>query len=149
LTCGRHEAKRLRRPSAHGSFTRHRVPMKLLRRQSALPHLRAFALTRAPRPLRATQRAQPLCAIHHHHIHTTGKEQEWWQERNIDLLVIAKDLWRQSRERYPTAREVDSPKSLEERADWHMEGAQAKDDSKPAVPSTGTPDTSDGVNRER
>ena len=23
----------------------------------------------------------PLCAIHHHHIHTTGKEQEWWQER--------------------------------------------------------------------
>ena len=23
----------------------------------------------------------PLCAIHHHQIHTTGKEREWWQER--------------------------------------------------------------------
>jgi hypothetical protein len=26
----------------------------------------------------------PLCAIHHHHIHTTRKELEWWQERNIN-----------------------------------------------------------------
>jgi hypothetical protein len=25
----------------------------------------------------------PLCAIHHQ-IHTTGKEREWWEERNID-----------------------------------------------------------------
>ena len=90
----------------------------------------------------------PLCAIHHHYIHTTGKEREWWQERNIDPLKIASSLWQQSRERYPMALEVDSPKSLEERADWRVEGAQAKDDSKPAAPATGTPDTSDGVNRE-
>ena len=41
----------------------------------------------------------PLCAIHHHHIHTTGKEREWWQERNIDPLVVAGRLWQQSRER--------------------------------------------------
>ena len=40
----------------------------------------------------------PLCATHHHHIHTTGKEREWWQERNIDPLKIAKALWQQSRE---------------------------------------------------
>jgi Rad52/22 family double-strand break repair protein len=90
----------------------------------------------------------PLCAIHHHQIHATGKEREWWQERNIDPLLLAKDLWRQSRERYPTALEVDPPKSLEEGTDCRTEAAQAKDDSKPAVP-TGTPDTSDGVNRER
>ena len=31
----------------------------------------------------------PLCAIHHHQIHTTGKEREWWQERNIDPLKVA------------------------------------------------------------
>jgi hypothetical protein len=48
----------------------------------------------------------PLCAIHHHHIHTTGKEREWWQERNIDPLKIAGSLWQQSRERYPTARQA-------------------------------------------
>jgi hypothetical protein len=40
----------------------------------------------------------PLCAIHHHHIHTTGKEREWWEERNIDPLKVASALWRQNRE---------------------------------------------------
>jgi len=39
----------------------------------------------------------PLCAIHHGSIHTTGKEREWWQERNIDPLEIANALWQQSR----------------------------------------------------
>ena len=43
----------------------------------------------------------PLCAIHHHNIHTTGKEREWWQERNIDPLKVANALWQQSRERNP------------------------------------------------
>jgi DNA recombination protein Rad52 len=52
----------------------------------------------------------PLCAIHHHHVHTTGKEQEWWQERNIDPLKVAGDLWQQ---RYPTVGNVDLPRSLE------------------------------------
>ena len=45
----------------------------------------------------------PLCAIHHHNIHTTGKEREWWQERNIDPLIVANHLWQQSSERYPAA----------------------------------------------
>jgi len=58
----------------------------------------------------------PLCAIHHHHIHTTGKEREWWQERNIDPLVLAKDLWRQNCERNTAARDSD-PKTVEQSAD--------------------------------
>lgn len=48
----------------------------------------------------------PLCAIHHHHIHTTGKEQAWWQERNIDPLKVASGLWQRSRESEPAAGEV-------------------------------------------
>jgi hypothetical protein len=48
----------------------------------------------------------PLCAIHHHHIHTTGKEREWWQERNIDPLKVANGLWRKGRERDPAAGEA-------------------------------------------
>jgi hypothetical protein len=40
----------------------------------------------------------PLCAIHHHQIHTTGKEREWWEERNIDPLKAAAALWQQSRQ---------------------------------------------------
>ena len=50
----------------------------------------------------------PLCAIHHHHIHTTGKEREWWQERNIDPLKIANALWQQSRERDPSPTRADA-----------------------------------------
>jgi hypothetical protein len=45
----------------------------------------------------------PLCAIHHNHIHTTGKEREWWQERHIDPLKIANALWQRSRQQTPTA----------------------------------------------
>ena len=83
-----------------------------LRGKSALPHLRALALSRAPHTLRAIKGLSlkvsdeftvPLCAIHHRQIHTTGKEREWWQEHNIDPLKIANGLWQQSRERYPAA----------------------------------------------
>jgi len=48
----------------------------------------------------------PLCAIHHRNIHTTGKEKEWWQERNIDPLKVADVLWQKSRECHPTAGEA-------------------------------------------
>src|SRR5262249_61352622 len=37
----------------------------------------------------------PLCAIHHHQIHITGKENAWWQERKIDPLKVAASLWQQ------------------------------------------------------
>ena len=47
--------------------------------------------------------AVPLCATHHRQIHTTGKEREWWQERNIDPLILASALWQQSRDRHPVA----------------------------------------------
>jgi hypothetical protein len=47
----------------------------------------------------------PLCATHHHQVHTTGKEREWWQQRNIDPLIIAHALWQQGRERPPTHHE--------------------------------------------
>jgi hypothetical protein len=39
----------------------------------------------------------PLCATHHQQLHTTTKEREWWQERNIDPLIVARALWRESR----------------------------------------------------
>ena len=42
--------------------------------------------------------AVPLCATHHHHIHTTSKEREWWQDRNLDPLAAARDLWQESRQ---------------------------------------------------
>ena len=44
----------------------------------------------------------PLCSIHHHEIHTTGKEREWWRGRSIDPLKVAAALWQQSREQKQT-----------------------------------------------
>lgn len=38
----------------------------------------------------------PLCAIHHNEIHQTAKEKEWWQQRNVDPLAVARALWRES-----------------------------------------------------
>jgi DNA recombination protein Rad52 len=36
----------------------------------------------------------PLCAIHHSENHATGDERRWWEERKIDPLAVAQDLWR-------------------------------------------------------
>lgn len=36
----------------------------------------------------------PLCAIHHSENHTTGDERRWWQERRIDPMAAAQELWR-------------------------------------------------------
>ncbi len=51
----------------------------------------------------------PLCAIHHHQIHATGKEREWWEEHNIDPLEVASSLWQRSRDRHPAIAEPASP----------------------------------------
>jgi len=67
--------------------------------------------------------------IHHHHIHTTGKEQEWWYERNIDPLKVAGGLWQQSRERYPAASETDLAEVLESKTDRRRGAGQASDDN--------------------
>jgi hypothetical protein len=78
----------------------------------------------------------PLCAIHHHHVHTTGQEREWWQERNIDPLIIASRLWQQSREQYPAARKAhlaEVPENGVDRAE--ARGPDAK--LAPDLPSAG------------
>jgi DNA recombination protein Rad52 len=50
----------------------------------------------------------PLCAIHHHDMHKTAREREWWQERKIDPLIVARELWRESRTRADGANDVSS-----------------------------------------
>jgi hypothetical protein len=37
--------------------------------------------------------AVPLCATHHSENHRTGDERRWWQEKKIDPLDAAQDLW--------------------------------------------------------
>jgi len=50
----------------------------------------------------------PLCATHHHDVHRTALEKEWWQQRNIDPLTVAAALWRESRERSAEALQTSS-----------------------------------------
>ena len=38
----------------------------------------------------------PLCTIHHSENHATGDERRWWQERKIDPLAVAQQLWTQN-----------------------------------------------------
>lgn len=52
----------------------------------------------------------PLCALHHRENHATGDEKRWWQNRGLDPLTVAGDLWRQSRA--PKAGE--QPRSLDQ-----------------------------------
>lgn len=35
----------------------------------------------------------PLCATHHSQNHQTGDERRWWEEKKIDPLAVARDLW--------------------------------------------------------
>ena len=78
--------------------------VSLVSSAAARPLTRTIFATRNPRGLSlkvSDEFTVPLCAIHHNQIHTTLKEQDWWQERKIDPLKIVGELWRQSRDRLP------------------------------------------------
>ena len=77
----------------------------------------------------------PLCATHHHQIHTTGKEREWWQQRNIDPLIIASALWQQSRDRHPTAGEDEASKDQSPGLDATQPQEQSPDVSRTQPPA--------------
>jgi hypothetical protein len=38
----------------------------------------------------------PLCRGHHRQLHQTGNEAAWWQERKINALKVARELWEKS-----------------------------------------------------
>jgi hypothetical protein len=96
----------------------------------------------------------PLCAIHHQNIHTTGREQEWWEERKIDPLAIASRLWQQSREQSSAAREANRADAAREanRAEVLENGADRRTDAaRPGEPDATSAGSSTGVadpNRE-
>ena len=77
----------------------------------------------------------PLCATHHHQIHTTGKEREWWQQRNIDPLIIARALWQQSRDRHPNAGEDEASKDQSPGLDVTQPQDQSPDVSRVQPPA--------------
>ena len=39
----------------------------------------------------------PLCATHRRLLHGAGNEEDWWANQNIDPIVLAEQLWRDTR----------------------------------------------------
>jgi DNA recombination protein Rad52 len=137
LTFG--EAKRIR-SKEHLRFVANQPCLVCGRSPSHAHHVR-YAQSRGLSLKVSDEFTVPLCAIHHHHIHTTGKEREWWQEQNIDPIIVANGLWQQSRERYPARDEAELPKSLADRADQCQGEVQTSDNgSSPGVAAASAPD---------
>jgi hypothetical protein len=95
LTIG--EPKRIR-SKEHLRFVASQPCMICGRAPSQAHHVR-FAQSRGVSLKVSDEFTVPLCALHHRENHTTGDEKRWWQDRALDPLAIASDLWRQSRER--------------------------------------------------
>lgn len=74
----------------------------------------------------------PLCATHHQQVHTTTKEREWWQERNIDPLIVARSFWRESRVGAEDEEAADS-ESVEPKATQPQEQASESDLMQPKL----------------
>jgi hypothetical protein len=39
----------------------------------------------------------PICRLHHRELHRRGDERSWWAEHEIDPLIVAANLWGQTR----------------------------------------------------
>jgi DNA recombination protein Rad52 len=89
------EPKRLR-DKAHLRFVATQ-PCVICERQPSDPHHLRFAQPRAIGLKVSDEFTVPLCRGHHRELHRVGNEAVWWQDRRIDPLEIAKNLWEQTR----------------------------------------------------
>jgi hypothetical protein len=96
------EPKRLR-DKAHLQFVASQ-PCLVCGRQPADPHHLRFAQPRALGMKVSDEFTVPLCRGHHRQLHQAGNEVAWWDDRKINALVVAKDLWEQT---HPKAATVD------------------------------------------
>jgi len=86
------EAKRIR-SKEHLRFVASQ-PCVICGRTPVHAHHIRYAQTRGLALKVSDEFTVPLCAIHHSENHTTGDERRWWQERKIDPLVVARELWK-------------------------------------------------------
>jgi hypothetical protein len=93
LTIG--EPKRLR-DKDHLRFVASQ-PCLVCSHQPSDPHHLRFAQPRALGLKVSDEFTVPLCRDHHQQLHQAGNELAWWHDLGIDALVIAKELWTQSR----------------------------------------------------
>jgi hypothetical protein len=86
------EAKRVR-SKEHLRFVAQQ-PCVICGRTPAQAHHIRYAQPRGLALKVSDEFAVPLCVIHHSENHATGDERRWWQERKIDPLAVAEELWK-------------------------------------------------------
>jgi hypothetical protein len=84
------------RNRAHLEFVAWQPCLICERRPSDAHHIR-FAQPSALGRRVSDEFTVPLCRLHHRALHRRGDEAEWWNENNIDAIVIAQKLWMQTR----------------------------------------------------
>lgn len=89
------EPKRIR-SREHLRFVAAQPCLACGRTPSQAHHLR-FAQPRALGRKVSDEFTVPLCATHHHDLHMRGNERAWWEERGLDPLSFADELWRRTR----------------------------------------------------
>ena len=89
------EPKR-RRDKQHLKFVASQPCLVCGRTPSDAHHLR-FAQSRGLSVKSSDEFTVPLCRTHHRENHHTGREREWWQDKQLEPLSVAATLWRRSR----------------------------------------------------
>ena len=89
------EPRRIR-SREHLKFVASQPCLVCARTPSQAHHLR-FAQPRALGRKVSDEFTVPLCATHHHELHMRGNEREWWQDKGIEPLKVAEELWTDTR----------------------------------------------------
>ena len=84
------------RNRAHLEFVSSQPCLLCGRRPSDAHHLR-FAQPRALGRRVSDEFTVPLCRSHHRVLHTRGDEAAWWESVKLDPVVVARQLWEQTR----------------------------------------------------
>ena len=88
------EPKRLR-DKVHLKFVASQ-PCLVCGRQPSDPHHLRFAQPRAIGLKVSDEFTVPLCRGHHRQLHQNGSEIAWWKALNIDAMLFARQLWKQT-----------------------------------------------------
>ena len=92
----RHSEPKRHRNKEHLRFVA-RQPCVICARTPSDPHHLRFAQRRALGRKVSDEFVVPLCRTHHRALHRVGNEPGWWKTTGIDPLVVARQLWGQSR----------------------------------------------------
>ena len=89
-----------------------RQPCLLCGRQPSDPHHLRFTQPRALGRKVSDEFVVPLCRVHHRAVHRAGDERAWWKQASIDLLKVARKLWKQTCVNEGRIRPVQAPQSV-------------------------------------